>query len=83
MEQLEKFLNWFLSLGGKVPKEEESKIRGKFISNEEFHERAFNKDPDGTKQRHNYVFNEGGIPQVVDRTLDSYPDVHKLRFDKK
>ena len=83
MEQLEKFLNWFLSLGGQVPKEKENKVRSKFISNEEFHRRSFKDDPTGTKQRHNYVFNEGGRPQVVDKTLDNYPNVNNLKFDRK
>lgn len=86
MERVEKFFRWFKNLGGQIPEEEKSKFRRLFRMPDPPPVSSFKDNPEEVKAKHNYVFNDGGRPEVPlasDDFLNGFPDVNNLRFVKK
>ena len=69
MEALEMFYQWFLRLGGKVPKDLSGEIKAKFEVKPRV-KTSLRSRAKEIKAKYNYKF-------------DNYPDISKLKFEKK
>lgn len=73
MEALEKFYQWFLRLGGKVPKDLSGEIKAKFEAKPQVRT-SLRPRAEEIKAKYNYKFKN---------PLNNYPDISKLNFEKK